>query len=232
MEQILKRQELCPIKDQACPLADELERLKEECKRLIEISQLDSLTGFFNFHHLLTALGEEMERVRRTGLYTSLVMIDLDHFKRVNDTYGHESGNKALKWATKIWRENIRRIDIPCRYGGEEFAIILPGIGLPQAVRTAERLRALLANSPVRLKNRKVRLRASFGVNAYKGIENLSVEAFIERTDEFLLRAKRKGRDCVCYDEGEMVKTPTEITDEEREELFKIYRSSEKEKEG
>ena len=225
MDENLNMQELCPLNNQGCPLVNELEHLKEECKRLVELSRLDALTGFFNFHYLVAALEEEMERARRTGLYTSLVMIDLDHFKKINDTYGHESGNKALQWATKIWRDNIRRIDIPCRYGGEEFAIILPGISIHQAVRTAERLRALLRNSPIKLKNKKVKLKASFGVNTYDGIENLSVEAFIEKTDGFLLQAKKKGRDCVYYDKKMMIQIPTEITDEEREELFKIYRS-------
>ena len=226
MDQPLQLHEPCPLKNQGCPVVDELRRLKEEVKSLQELSQTDTLTGFYNFRYLLTALEGEMERTRRTGLSTALIMIDLDNFKLINDTYGHESGNKALQWSSRIWRENIRRIDIPCRYGGEEFAVILPGARLPQGVRTAERLRVVLGNSPVNLNSEVVRLTASFGVDTYGGRENLSVEAFIKRTDQFLLKAKAKGRNRVCYEESKTTVTPTEITDKERQALFMTRQSA------
>jgi len=226
LDQLLELQESCPLKKQGCPVVDGLRRLKKEVKRLQELSQTDTLTGFFNFRYLLTALEGEMERTRRTGLSTGFIMIDLDNFKHVNDTFGHESGNKALQWSSRIWRENIRRIDIPCRYGGEEFAIILPGTRLPQAVRTAERLRILLVDSPVNLNGEPARLTASFGVDTYKGRENLSVEAFINRTDHFLLEAKAKGRNCICHEEIKSIAAPTEITHEEKEALSITRRRS------
>lgn len=219
LDQLLDLQEPCPLKNQGCPVVDELLRLKEEVKRLQELSRTDPLTGFFNFRYFLTALEAEMERTRRTGLSTALIMIDLDHFKWINDTYGHESGNKALQWASRIWRKNIRRIDIPCRYGGEEFTIILPGTRLPQAARAAERLRVLLMNSPIKLNSKLVTLTASSGVDVYKGRENFSIEAFIKRTDHFLLEAKQKGRNCVYYEERRTVAL-TQVTDKEREALF------------
>lgn len=220
MDQFRELQESCPLKNQECPVIDELRRLKEDCKRLQELSQTDALTGYFNFRYLLSALEGEMERTQRTGLFTSLVMIDLDYFKQINDTYGHESGNKALQWSTDIWRENIRRIDIACRYGGEEFAIILPGTRLPRAVHVAERLRIALADSPVELDGELVRLTASFGVDVYKGRENLSAKAFIERTDRFVFEGKAKGRNCVCFEEQEIAVVPTGVTDEEKKALF------------
>ena len=232
LDQLLELQEPCPLKNQGCPVVDELRRLKQEVKGLQELSNTDTLTGLFNFRYLLTALEGEMERTRRTGLSTGLIMIDLDNFKQINDTYGHESGNKALQWCSRIWRENIRRIDIPCRYGGEEFAIILPGARLPQAVRTAERLRALLVNSPVNLDSELARLTASFGVDAYTVRESLSVEAFVKRTDHFLLEAKAKGRNCVCYKEIKRTVAPTEITDKEREALFITRRSARQARQG
>ncbi len=220
MDQIVELQDSCPQKDQACPVIDELRRLKEECKRLQELSQIDTLTGFFNFRFLLNALEREMERTRRTGLPTGLVMLDLDHFKRINDDYGHQSGNRALQWCCKIWRENLRRIDLPCRFGGEEFAVILPGNRLPQVVRAAERLRVVLTDSPVKLDGNLISLTASFGADAFGGREKLSAEAFIKRTDQFLLEAKAQGRDRVCYDETKVAVAPTEVTGEEREALF------------
>lgn len=225
MDQFRELQESCPLKNRECPVIDELRRLKEECERLQELSQTDVLTGYFNFRYLISALEGEMERTRRTGLSTSLIIIDLDHFKRINDTYGHEFGNKALKWSTNIWRENIRRIDIACRYGGEEFAIILPGTRLPRAVHVAERLRIALEDSPVELGGELVRLTASFGVDVYRSNENISANAFIERTDRFIFEAKSKGRNCVCFEEKKIAAAPTRVTDEEKEALFKPRRS-------
>ena len=205
----------CPLNNSECPVLGELRRLKEECARLEEQSRIDVLTGFCNFRHLLEALGDEMERTRRTGLSTGLIMIDLDRFKRVNDTYGHESGNKALRWASSVIRGAIRRIDIPCR------------TRLPQAVLTAERLRAALAESRLKLDAGEVRLTASFGVDSYRGRSDLSVDAFIKRTDRFLLQAKADGRNCVRYDEFKAAVAPTEVTDQEREALLRNNESEE-----
>lgn len=210
----------CPLHDQDCPVQKELNRLRSECKRLQEISRTDPLTGFFNFRHLQNILSTEMERTRRSGLPTGLLMIDLDHFKRVNDTFGHEVGNMVLKRVSKTMLENLRRIDIPCRFGGEEFAIILPVTRLPQAVHAAERLRRALERSPAMVENKNLQVTASFGVDVYRGRIRLSPDAFIERADRFLLDAKADGRNRVCYDREKARGVPTEVTHEERRALF------------
>ncbi len=212
----------CPYTNNGCPAVSEIVRLKRECERLRELSQHDPLTGLFNFHYLMNTLEIEMERTRRTGLATGLIMIDLDHFKSINDTFGHEEGNKALKWFSHILRDNVRRIDIPCRYGGEEFAIILPGIRLSQAVQAAERLRVGLGDSPIQLVGKTINISASFGVDTYAGREALSSEAFIKRTDLFLLQAKSKGRNRVCYDREKVTIVPTEVTTDEKDLLFSL----------
>jgi len=147
-------------------------------------------------------------------------MIDLDHFKRLNDDYGHEAGNKALQWSSSLWRSNIRRIDMPCRYGGEEFSIILPGSRLTQAARAAERLRVALEDAPLRLNGDVVTLTASFGVDAYGERETLTVEGFIQRTDQYLLEAKSRGRNRVCFDESKVRGVSTEVMADEREALI------------
>jgi diguanylate cyclase (GGDEF)-like protein len=210
----------CPLKIKECPIEEELSRLKEECRQLKEFSQIDALTGFFNYRYLLGALEREIERSKRTGLCTGLIMIDLDGFKKINDVFGHESGNRAIEWCAGIWRETMRRIDIPCRYGGEEFAFILPGTRLRQSVQTAERLRFALENSPLKLEGRRIRLTASFGVDAYEGKDDLTVEEFIAKADRYLLESKEGGRNMVSFDKSQVAVTPTEITDKERDALY------------
>ena len=111
-----------------------------------------------------------------------------------------------------------------CRYGGEEFVVILPGTGLPQAIRAAERLRFALENSPVRLNGKLVRLTASFGVDAYRGRKKLTVETFIKQADHFLLEAKARGRNRVCYDENKLTEAVEGLTLDEREALFATRR--------
>jgi diguanylate cyclase (GGDEF)-like protein len=224
LDQPLDLQEKCPSHNQECPVFDEVRHLREECKRLQELTQVDTLTGLFNFRYLMMALEGEMERTRRTGLSTGLIMSDLDHFKRINDTYGHECGNKALQWIGNIWHEKLRRIDMACRYGGEEFVVILPGTRLPQAIRAAERLRFALQSSPVKLNGKLVRLTASFGVDAYRGRKKLTVETFIKQTDHFLFEAKARGRNRVCYDENKITVAMEGLTPDEREALFATRR--------
>lgn len=210
----------CPAGLDQCPVAEEVRRLREECRRLSELSQTDPLTGLFNFQHLVEALEKEMERTRRTKLPTALIMIDLDRFKSINDTHGHPSGNEALLWVSNIWRGTTRKIDVTCRYGGEEFTIILPGTSLQQAVRTAERLRATVADSPLELNGQTVHLTASFGVDVYRASDRLCVSDFLERADRHLRRAKQEGRNRVCFEDAKPEKVPTEVTVEERAALF------------
>lgn len=210
----------CPAGIDACPITEEAKRLKEQCDQLSELSQIDSLTGLFNYYYLMQALELELERTRRTAMPTGLIMLDMDHFKFVNDHYGHQAGNEALRWISRILRTHIRLIDIPCRYGGEEFTLILPGTTLPHSVRTAERLRRTLEEHPIRLNGAEVMLTASFGVDVFKSGQTLTPNAFIERTDRYLLKAKAQGRNCVCYEENVPAAAPAGVTTAERASLF------------
>jgi diguanylate cyclase (GGDEF)-like protein len=161
-----------------------------------------------------------MERTRRTGIPTGLIIIDLDHFKQVNDVHGHEAGNLVLKAAAQRWRNQIRQLDMACRYGGEEFAIILPGTRFSKAVLAAERLRAVLAQTPIQIENDRLTLTASFGVDCFSIEESLSAEGFVDRADQWLLKAKREGRNRVCFDEGRASRPATEITEVEKRSLL------------
>jgi len=203
-----------------CPIKAELNRLKQECKILRNLAKVDELTKFFNFRYLKTSLEGEMERTRRSGLSTGLIMADLDHFKRINDTYGHQNGNLALKGVADIWKSSIRKIDIPCRYGGEEFVIILPNSSIYDVLRTTERLRQGLSSFHFQFDNAKVNLTASFGIDEYRGNENFTADAFIHRVDRFVLKAKETGRNRICYDHERVARPLTGVTLEERKSLF------------
>ncbi len=212
--------ESCPVEKAECPVVEELNRLRRECNRLQELTNQDPLTHLFNFRYLIAALSREMERTRRSGLPTGLLMFDLDLFKQVNDTFGHAVGNQALKQVSKVTLRKIRRIDIPCRFGGEEFTVILPATRLVHALQAAERLRKSLVENPLVTGDRAISITASFGVDVYSGRRMLSANQFINRTDRFLMDAKMNGRNRVSYDREKARVIPTEITDEERRALY------------
>ncbi len=220
MKQAVKLQAVCPSYDENCPAVSELKWLRGECKRLQQLTQTDALTGLYNFRYLLKILEDELERTRRTAMPTSLIMIDLDYFKQLNDTYGHEAGNKVLQWMSKFFRKHTRNIDKLCRYGGEEFAIILPGTRSAPARQAAERLRAGLSESCLEHDNTPLRLTASFGVDTYHGRSDITVEDFIKRADNYLFKAKEDGRNRVCYKEIDQKAGPTGITGSERNALY------------
>lgn len=210
----------CPLNCKECPLLQQIVALKKELEVLKKQNVTDPLTQYYNLRYMLNALESEMERTRRTGLPTSLVMIDIDHFKRINDTYGHEIGNDALQWACRTWKNHIRKLDIACRYGGEEFTLILPGTMLSGAVQLAERLRQKLETSPLVSENHTIALTASFGLDVYEGEPDITAKAFIDCADKHLLKAKETGRNRVCYEMGKISIPPTEVSREERSALF------------
>jgi len=162
-------------------------------------ARMDALTGIFNRRYLLELGRQEVERAKARGRAVSVVLIDLDHFKGVNDTYGHSAGDLVLKSAVKICGAALRSRDLLGRWGGEEFAAILPGAPPDGALAVAERMRAELAGSPVALdESTSVGVTASFGV---AGIETAgpghSLEMLLETADRALYRAKNGGRNRV-----------------------------------
>lgn len=206
----------CPAGIDGCPLLSEFLSLQEECRRLQELAQTDALTGLYNRRYLMQCLDQEMERTRRTGLPTSLIMLDLDYFKRFNDTHGHQFGDMVLQRVALIFKENMRKLDIPCRYGGDEFALLLPGTRLPQAVRLAERLQDTLARSQEEHKGLSEQVTASFGVDTFIGREDLTPEAFLHHADRWLFMAKARGRNMVCHPDFTKAALEVGLTPEER----------------
>lgn len=185
-------------------LLAELEKLKTDYRQLSELVHTDSLTGLYNYRHFIMAIEREMERCRRTGQPTVLIMLDYDHFKEVNDTWGHNSGNRALVLLASCLRDTLRKFDTACRYGGEEFAIILPNTHLMTGVQVAERLRKTIAATPLSIDDDKaITLTISLGVALYQGGRQETAEELVKLADAQLYRAKKEGRNRVCFDHRE-----------------------------
>jgi diguanylate cyclase (GGDEF)-like protein len=155
----------------------------------------DPLTGLSRRHVLEEALLREAERLRRTGGSVALVVLDLDHFKQVNDTYGHRTGDEVLARMGTLLRRTSRNIDLPARMGGEEFAVLLYDSGLEGARVYAERLRSYLGQLEVPVPGGMLRVTASMGVAA--GGDLLDGDALLDAADRALYQAKREGRDRV-----------------------------------
>jgi diguanylate cyclase (GGDEF)-like protein len=162
-----------------------------------ENSVRDSLTGCFNRKHAMDVIDGELRRSRRSHMPLSLIMFDLDHFKQINDGYGHLCGDAVLADVGQRMNTVLRGSDVKCRYGGEEFLILLPDTTEAGARRVAELLRSKLEETPVHWNNIEVPVTASFGLaGAMPG--ELDVKALIGRADAALYRAKQNGRNCVC----------------------------------
>jgi len=177
-------------------LANLLERLTRQNEALEQLSITDELTGLANRRHLFDQLAHEIQRSRRYDTPLSVILIDIDHFKRINDTWGHSAGDAVLRTAAGVFRASSRETDVVARYGGEEFALLLPETGLDGALTRAEALRAQIAATDTTLRNNgAVRVTVSLGVAALSPGE--SAEELMQRTDAALYVAKRKGRNRV-----------------------------------
>jgi diguanylate cyclase (GGDEF)-like protein len=166
-------------------------------RALEEMVHVDSLTKLFNRRHFDLALEREIARAQRQQLPLSLVMVDVDRFKSVNDAYGHVSGDEVLCHVAEIMRASARKSDVLARYGGEEFVLILVGTPSDRARQVAERVRKAVEDQPVRLGAKgSIPVTISLGVADYDGAE--APLALIERADAALYRAKAGGRNQVA----------------------------------
>ena len=170
------------------------EVLREE--RLREAAETDHLTGLLNRKAFERELGRELGRVARYGERLSLLLFDLDHFKRVNDAHGHAAGDQVLHAIADHCRSHFRDQDVLVRLGGEEFAVLLPETGGAGARRVAERFRGLVESSPVSADGASVHVTVSVGVTA--AVAGDDPEALIRRADEAMYRAKAEGRNRVA----------------------------------
>ncbi|MEE8364254.1 MAG: diguanylate cyclase [Gammaproteobacteria bacterium] len=165
-------------------------RLEEELQHL---ATSDGLTGLYNRRYLDTSLANELGRSQRYGHEMSIIMFDVDHFKRFNDEHGHDQGDRVLQAISRTVKDQIRILDIPCRYGGEEFLIILPETNHASAMAIAERLRKGIEETAVD----GLSVTVSIGVASYPDLVVENYQKFIEAADKALYEAKNAGRNCV-----------------------------------
>lgn len=215
----------CESSAETCSFRDELTRLREEINLLKEQVRTDALTGLYNFRFFSDTLPLEMERSRRSFQPLSLIVLDIDHFKQFNDRWGHELGNHALVHIAQLIAQTIRKLDYACRFGGEEFVIILPNTDLRQAVNVAERLREVIATTLlIHAGVEPIAITASIGVDEFRAHHSDSPQGLIERVDAWLYTAKHAGRDRVAYPESAFTTIPaTTVTSEEKDALFGAF---------
>ncbi len=173
---------------------DQLQLVLSEVQRMATI---DSLTGVLNRRCLFDLAKREFERSQRYGSVFTLLMLDVDHFKRINDTYGHMVGDEVLKSLTQAIQRSLRQVDQFGRYGGEEFVIVLPESPLNIARQVGDRLRTISSQLSIPTKTDPISLTVSIGIAAYNP-QDKAVEDIFERADRALYQAKAKGRDRCC----------------------------------
>ncbi len=158
----------------------------------------DTLTGLYNRRYFEERLGVEAEKSFYSGIPLSLVMVDIDHFKKVNDTFGHTEGDQILCRISSLLKNSVRRKDTVARYGGEEFILILPEAGLEQSFVIAERIRQSVENTLFEVGRAQVNLTLSMGISSFPSHRVKSKEELIKIADQALYDAKRGGRNKVC----------------------------------
>jgi diguanylate cyclase (GGDEF)-like protein len=167
---------------------------------LAEASSRDALTGLFNRWYILEKIEEEMNRAWRHGSPMSLLMLDIDHFKNVNDSFGHSAGDQVLQAIGQVLKDSCRIYDIPSRYGGEEFCLMLPETKLDNTLPVAERIRRRVECSNLSANGSQIKITTSIGVAGLESVPDeglFGASSLIERADRALYSAKDRGRNRV-----------------------------------
>jgi diguanylate cyclase (GGDEF)-like protein len=211
----------CHYGERQCEFLDEITQLREKVDSLTELVRTDALTGLYNFRFFNETIELEMERTRRGTQPLSMILLDIDHFKKFNDKWGHHIGNHALVHIASLIKIAIRKLDFGCRFGGEEFVILLPNTDLRQAVSVANRLREMIESVPLDLEGLGIiGVTASLGVDEFTSRDSESCEAFVHRVDAWLYKAKEQGRNQVFSPGLSGTSVVGSITQEEKSALF------------
>jgi len=179
-------------------LSREIEERKKAQSELERIVTLDPLTGLFNRRHFFELTLQELERSRRYNRPLSVIMLDIDHFKQVNDQFGHLVGDRVIVEVARRIQKALRRIDSACRYGGEEFAVLLPETTLLQAEMVASRLWNLVTRQPTVSGELVLKITVSVGVATYQHTDEITVDTLLDQADQAMYVAKQTGRNRVA----------------------------------
>ncbi|MBW2062403.1 MAG: diguanylate cyclase [Deltaproteobacteria bacterium] len=175
-------------------MAGELVKANEQLERL---SITDGLTGLYNHRHLVKMLESEFTRSIRYNRNLSLLMIDIDHFKRVNDNYGHPCGDLILQDIARLLQNQVRSTDLVARYGGEEITVLLPELGISSTLEVAEKLRQEIEKYPFKCEGKSLTVTVSIGAAAYREKNMQSWKQLLNAADQALYLAKASGRNKV-----------------------------------
>lgn len=166
--------------------------------RLEQLAVQDDLTGLYNYRYLHTRLNEEFKRAERYREPLACVMVDIDHFKRVNDRFGHDTGDTVLRESSARIRKAVREIDVVTRYGGEEFLLVLPSTNFSGALAVADRVWRAVGGEPFLFASTSERISISVGVAVFPSRDIKSKDQLIKAADRALYQAKGDGRDRIC----------------------------------
>jgi 2-phosphoglycolate phosphatase len=186
------------VKERTSDLVRANERLSALNKELEEISIKDGLTQAFNRQYCMDRIKQEVKRASRYGTHVSLLMFDIDHFKRINDTYGHQAGDTVLASFAALIQDGLRETDLFARYGGEEFSLIAMAMDLAEAQLFAERVRQKVEAAEFMHGALRLKVTVSIGVSTWQPEIREDFDELIRRADEALYRAKEQGRNRVC----------------------------------
>jgi len=184
------------LREQRLILEKEIQRRIAAEEELRRLATTDPLTGIYNRRHFFELANKELIRTKRTKKPFSIILYDIDHFKRINDTFGHLAGDKVLKNLSTACQKNLREMDVLARYGGEEFIILLPELGIPNSTVVAEKIRKIIAGQALSFENRSISVTASLGV-ATHSVETEPLDKLLARVDKALYEAKEMGRNQV-----------------------------------
>jgi two-component system cell cycle response regulator len=174
------------------------DRLRHSLDHSLELAVIDQLTGLYNRRYMDSQVSVLAGRARRSGSPLSALVVDIDHFKKINDSFGHDVGDEVLREFAARLASNVRAVDLACRYGGEEFVVLMPDTPIEGAHRIAERIRLNVAGAPFRVAGGRETLNATISIGvAATTPEDGGAEALLKRADEAVYAAKAKGRNRV-----------------------------------
>jgi diguanylate cyclase (GGDEF)-like protein len=210
------------IMDVEDDLLEKIRDLQEENLSLRSLSLKDNLTGLYNQRFFRSQMEIELSRTKRTGHNCSLMMIDLDNFKLLNDTFGHLEGDRFLAEFAGVMKENVRSTDLIYRYGGDEFAVLMPETSAFEALKTGERFRKKLM---VLQQKTSPAISLSIGISEYTPYSSFEMDDFIHSADLAMYEAKKGGKNRICLDERcqEAASQDSEVNPEERDFLLRNY---------